>query len=306
LVSNPREIAAPCGFSASVSPMRSQLTRTGPALIEPSRWIYLFGKWTKTGCSDRCLQSRGFGKLNKRFCSGLPLASGVKLSASQVCIDSMGSPHTALARDKPLIRSALYGTSSQFSFPPSRFPTLRDGRSPRRKRASTRSNPQKPLKIMMKSAWGSDDPTKAAFPFSHGLALAEAGHEVQIFLLGEAVVLMRKVVAEAVTPVGWPKIADTGQTRGQAHSDLCLRRLFPRSWRNRGRSQQLWSEVRKSHNLCFSGGMVRQSDYRIVARSSAISPGPHPDFKQCTRTTGTVCSCCDLPALCCHGIKRAK
>ena len=24
---------------------------------------------------------------------------------------------------------------------------------------------QRPLKIMMKSAWGSDDPTKAAFPF---------------------------------------------------------------------------------------------------------------------------------------------
>ena len=67
----------------------------------------------------------------------------------------------------------------------------------------------KPLKIMMKSAWGSDDPTKAAFPFSHGLALTEAGHEVQIFLLGEAVVLMRKVVAEAVTPVGWPKVSDT-------------------------------------------------------------------------------------------------
>jgi hypothetical protein len=36
----------------------------------------------------------------------------------------------------------------------------------------------KQLKILMKSAWGSDDPTKAAFPFSHGLALAEAGHEV--------------------------------------------------------------------------------------------------------------------------------
>src|SRR6201998_3437781 len=67
----------------------------------------------------------------------------------------------------------------------------------------------KQLKILMKSAWGSDDPTKAAFPFSHGLALAEAGHEVQIFLLGEAVVLMRKVVAEAVTPVGWPKVAET-------------------------------------------------------------------------------------------------
>jgi predicted peroxiredoxin len=60
----------------------------------------------------------------------------------------------------------------------------------------------------MKSAWGSDDPTKAAFPFSHGLALAEAGHEVQIYLLGEAVVLMRKVVADAVTPVGWPAVGE--------------------------------------------------------------------------------------------------
>lgn len=67
---------------------------------------------------------------------------------------------------------------------------------------------KRPLKIMMKSAWGSDDPTKAAFPFSHGLALADAGHEVQIFLLGEAVVLMRKVVAESVTPVGWPKVSE--------------------------------------------------------------------------------------------------
>ena len=67
---------------------------------------------------------------------------------------------------------------------------------------------KKQLKIVMKSAWGSDDPTKAAFPFSHGLALAEAGHQVQIYLLGEAVVLMRKVVADAVTPVGWPAVGD--------------------------------------------------------------------------------------------------
>src|SRR6266446_10717470 len=67
---------------------------------------------------------------------------------------------------------------------------------------------KKMLKIMMKSAWGSDDPTKAAFPFLHGLALSEAGHEVQIFLLGEAVSLMRASVAEAVVPVGWPPLAE--------------------------------------------------------------------------------------------------
>jgi len=67
----------------------------------------------------------------------------------------------------------------------------------------------KPLKIVMKSAWGSDDPTKAAFPFLHGLALAEAGHQVQIFLLGEAVSLMRKTLANSVTPVGWPPVGET-------------------------------------------------------------------------------------------------
>jgi predicted peroxiredoxin len=68
--------------------------------------------------------------------------------------------------------------------------------------------PKRRLKIMMKSAWGSDDPTKAAFPFLHGHALAEAGHEVQIFLLGEAVSLMRASVAKAVVPVGWPPLAE--------------------------------------------------------------------------------------------------
>ena len=67
----------------------------------------------------------------------------------------------------------------------------------------------KSLKVMMKSAWGSDDPTKAAFPFLHGLALSEAGHSVQIFLLGEAVSLMRKSVAGAVVPVGWPPLEET-------------------------------------------------------------------------------------------------
>jgi predicted peroxiredoxin len=67
---------------------------------------------------------------------------------------------------------------------------------------------KKPLKIMFKSAWGSDDPTKAAFAFLHGNALAEAGHAVQIFLLGEAVSLMRASVAHAVVPVGWPPLAE--------------------------------------------------------------------------------------------------
>ena len=70
---------------------------------------------------------------------------------------------------------------------------------------------KKSLKIMMKSAWGSDDPTRASFVFSHGLALSEAGHDVQIFLTGEATYLMRKVTAEAIMPIGWPPLSETLQ-----------------------------------------------------------------------------------------------
>jgi hypothetical protein len=74
---------------------------------------------------------------------------------------------------------------------------------------ATQSEPKKRLKIMMKSAWGSDDPTRASFAFIHGLALAEAGHDVQIFLTGEATYLMRKATVDAIKPVGWPPLSET-------------------------------------------------------------------------------------------------
>jgi hypothetical protein len=67
------------------------------------------------------------------------------------------------------------------------------------------SAPQQPppkSKILIKSAWGSADPTQAAFAFHHVNAFAEAGHEVRIFLLGEAVSLMRTAIANSVVPVG--------------------------------------------------------------------------------------------------------
>ena len=64
------------------------------------------------------------------------------------------------------------------------------------------------MRVLVKSAWGSDDRTKAAFPFLHANALAEAGHEAQIFLLREGVSLMRTPVAGAIVPVGWPPLAE--------------------------------------------------------------------------------------------------
>lgn len=66
----------------------------------------------------------------------------------------------------------------------------------------------KRLKLLIKSAWGSADPTQAAFAFHHANAFADAGHEVQIFLLGEAVTLMRAPVANAIVPVGWPPLSE--------------------------------------------------------------------------------------------------
>ena len=64
------------------------------------------------------------------------------------------------------------------------------------------------MNVLVKSAWGSDDPTKAAFPFLHGNAFAETGHDVQIFLTGEATYLMRKETLAAIFPVGWPPLAE--------------------------------------------------------------------------------------------------
>lgn len=62
--------------------------------------------------------------------------------------------------------------------------------------------------IFMKSSWGSDNPTNAEMVFGHGNALASAGHEVRIFLLGEAVTLAWAVVRENLIPVGWPSVAE--------------------------------------------------------------------------------------------------
>ncbi len=73
------------------------------------------------------------------------------------------------------------------------------------------SSPQQPppkSKILIKSAWGSADPTQASFPFHHANAFADAGYEVQIFLLGEAVSLMRTAIANSVVPVGWPPVSE--------------------------------------------------------------------------------------------------
>lgn len=69
--------------------------------------------------------------------------------------------------------------------------------------------PRKKLHILMRSSWGTDEPTRASFVFSHGLALADAGHDVQIFLTHDATYLMRKATVDMIKPIGWPPLSET-------------------------------------------------------------------------------------------------
>lgn len=62
--------------------------------------------------------------------------------------------------------------------------------------------------LMFVGTDGSNDPTKAAMPFLGAKGAVDAGLEGEIFLLGEAVYLMKREIAEAVVPVGWPPLTE--------------------------------------------------------------------------------------------------
>ena len=63
-------------------------------------------------------------------------------------------------------------------------------------------------KLVFFSTNGSENPTKAAIPFLSANGAVDAGHEAQIILFGDAVVVMRDSVADAIVPVGWPPLKD--------------------------------------------------------------------------------------------------
>ena len=63
-------------------------------------------------------------------------------------------------------------------------------------------------KLAFVGTHGSENPTKAAFPFLQAKNAVEAGIEAEISLVGDAVVLMRKSVRDSVLPVGWPPLRE--------------------------------------------------------------------------------------------------
>ena len=120
------------------------------------------------------------------------------------------------------------------------------------------------LKIVLKSAWGSDDPTKAAFPFSHAHALSGGRPRGADLPAGEAVGLMRRSVAEAVVPVGWPPV---GELLGKVAARRIPIYACGTCARARGVAEaprQLGRQVRQPQDLRLAGGVGRSRHHRVA------------------------------------------
>ena len=76
--------------------------------------------------------------------------------------------------------------------------------------AETREPSEKPApqRFLLVGLCGSENPTRANFPFVWASALREAGHEVRIELAGDGTVMMRTPVADNVTAVGWTPLGE--------------------------------------------------------------------------------------------------
>ena len=64
------------------------------------------------------------------------------------------------------------------------------------------------MKMLFVGTHGSESPTHAVLPFLQAQGAIDEGHEAEIALVGDAVVLMKDAVAKATTPVGWPAVGE--------------------------------------------------------------------------------------------------
>ena len=64
-------------------------------------------------------------------------------------------------------------------------------------------------KLLFHALVGSENPTRASFPFLQAIANKERGDDVSIALGGDAVVLIRDSIINSLIPVGWPSLKET-------------------------------------------------------------------------------------------------
>jgi predicted peroxiredoxin len=66
-------------------------------------------------------------------------------------------------------------------------------------------------RLLIISTHGSEDPTRAGLAFFMAKGAIEAGHKPEIVLAGDAAVLARRVVAEAIVAAGVPPLKELAQ-----------------------------------------------------------------------------------------------
>ena len=64
------------------------------------------------------------------------------------------------------------------------------------------------MKFLYLGSFGSEDPTRAGLIFVMAKGAKEAGHDVEVALQGDAVVLFNETVAENVHPMGLPTLKE--------------------------------------------------------------------------------------------------
>ena len=64
------------------------------------------------------------------------------------------------------------------------------------------------MKFLYLGSFGSEDPTRAGLTFVMAKGAKEAGHDVEVALLGDAVVLFNETVAANVQPMGLPSLKE--------------------------------------------------------------------------------------------------
>ena len=65
--------------------------------------------------------------------------------------------------------------------------------------------------ILYVGSFGTDDPTRATFPFISASGALDAGHQPQIVLIGEATSLMKDALVDQIHGIGFPPLKDLMQ-----------------------------------------------------------------------------------------------
>jgi predicted peroxiredoxin len=61
-------------------------------------------------------------------------------------------------------------------------------------------------KLLYVGTYGSDDPTRATIPILGSTGALDKGHEPSVFLIGEAVMLMKDGIVDTLQGVGFPPL----------------------------------------------------------------------------------------------------